>query len=83
MTLTTYLRRPLDIQMLTCVSLDYLSYLIKIFVWRNFRHQAINSSPLLDEKFHPIKVKVSLVEVQVEGKKSFRQIVIILLGETL
>ena len=37
----------------------------KLFVGRNFRNQAKNSSLLPDEKFCPIKVKVFLVEVQV------------------
>ena len=34
------------------------------FVGRNFRHLTKNSSLSPDEKFRPIKVKVSLVEVQ-------------------
>ena len=37
----------------------------KLFVGRNFRHQTKNSSLSIDEKFRPIKVKVSLNEVQV------------------
>ena len=49
----------------------------EIFVGRNyssgeiFRHQTKNSSLSPDEKFRPVKVKVSLVEVQMNlrGKK--------------
>ena len=37
----------------------------KLFVGRNFRHQTKNLSLSPDEKFRPIKVKVSLVEMQI------------------
>ena len=40
-------------------------YWAKLFVGRSFRHQMKNSSLSPDGKFRPIKVKVSLVEVQV------------------
>ena len=36
---------------------------IGLFVGRNFRHETKNSSLSPDEKFRPIKVNVSLVEV--------------------
>ena len=40
----------------------------KLFVGRNFRHQTKNLSPSTDWKFCPTKVKVSLVELQVNLK---------------
>ena len=37
----------------------------KLFIGRNFGHQTKNSSLSPDEKFPPIKVKVTFVGVQV------------------
>ena len=36
----------------------------KLFVGQNFFHRTKNSSLSPDKKFHPIKVKVSLVKIQ-------------------
>ena len=54
------------------------------FVGRNFRHQKKNLLLLPDEKFRPIKVKVSLNEVQMRlrGKQVLETNFIILLGKT-
>ena len=41
----------------------------EIFVGRNLRYQTKTFSLSPDEKFHPIKLKVSVVEVQLKLKE--------------
>ena len=43
---------------------DWKCLIGRNFVGQNFRHQMKNSSLMPDEKFHPIKVKVTINEAQ-------------------